>query len=104
MWRSMVRLPSEIIDCYHSEGDSIIGGLLAEITLVRSSIVAALTRAALADAKRITVETFGSQVILRGAARSYAERRDAERAAWSAPGVTHVDNFVTVTAAIPATA
>jgi osmotically-inducible protein OsmY len=33
---------------------------------------------------------------LHGNVRSVAERRDAERAAWNAPGVTKVDNDITV--------
>jgi osmotically-inducible protein OsmY len=35
-------------------------------------------------------------VILKGTVRSYAERRDAERAARNAPGITEVENKLTV--------
>jgi osmotically-inducible protein OsmY len=35
-------------------------------------------------------------VILRGTVRSWAERQEAERAAWWAPGVTKVDNRIIV--------
>jgi osmotically-inducible protein OsmY len=45
---------------------------------------------------QITVETNGSRITLRGTVRSPAERRDAERAAWNAPGVTRVENDVHV--------
>jgi osmotically-inducible protein OsmY len=63
---------------------------------IRRKIEEALRRAAEIDASRITVETSGGQVILRGTVRSWAERQEAERAAWSAPGVARVDNRIIV--------
>lgn len=63
---------------------------------VKASIESALKRSAEIDASRITVETEGDKVILRGTVRAWAERQEAERAAWAAPGVRMVENHVTV--------
>ena len=65
-------------------------------TEIRRKIEEALRRAAEVDASRISVEAAGSGVILRGTVRSWAERQEAERAAWSAPGVANVDNRIIV--------
>lgn len=59
---------------------------------VRQKIVAAFHRSATLDAQRIQVEIRGSSVILTGEVRSWAERDDAEKAAWNAQGVTDVEN------------
>jgi osmotically-inducible protein OsmY len=63
---------------------------------IRRKIEDAFRRSAEIDASRVTVEANGSEVILRGTVRSWAERQEAERAAWAAPGVTRVDNRVTI--------
>ena len=55
-----------------------------------------LRRSADRAADRITVETHDGAVILKGMVRSFAERCDAERAAWNAPGVTKVDDRLIV--------
>jgi osmotically-inducible protein OsmY len=65
-------------------------------TEIRRKIEEALRRAAEIDASRITVETNGGQVILRGTVRSWAERQEAERAAWAAAGVTKVENRIII--------
>ena len=69
---------------------------------VKSMIEAALKRSAVVDANRITVQTEGDGVILRGAVRSWSEREEAQQAAWRAPGVRSVDNRITIGAAAAA--
>jgi osmotically-inducible protein OsmY len=63
---------------------------------VKNKIEEAFRRNAEVDADRIIVETNGSQVILKGTVRSWIEREEAERVAWSAPGVTSVDDRIIV--------
>ena len=65
---------------------------------VKMKIENALRRAAEIDAQRIQVDVRNDKVILRGTVRSRAERRDAERAAWGAPGVSQVEDDLTVAA------
>jgi osmotically-inducible protein OsmY len=63
---------------------------------IKEKVKEALRRGAEFDAEHITVEIDGKKVILRGTVRSYAEMRDAERAARNAPGITEVENKLTV--------
>jgi osmotically-inducible protein OsmY len=56
----------------------------------------ALRRNAEVDARRITVSTKDGQVHLYGSVRSWAERDEAEHAAWAAPGVSEVIDHISV--------
>ena len=64
---------------------------------VSSKIKEAFKRSAEVDSSHITVDSVdGGKVVLKGRVRSWAERRDAENAAWAAPGVTSVDDRLAV--------
>jgi osmotically-inducible protein OsmY len=63
---------------------------------VKRRITESLQRGAQFDADRITVDVDNHTAVLRGTVRSYAEMRDAERAARNAPGITGVDNQLVV--------
>jgi osmotically-inducible protein OsmY len=66
------------------------------ITDVESKIEAALKRSAEIDARRIHVGVTDGKVTLTGNVRSWAERQEARRAAWAAPGVRDVDDRIAV--------
>jgi osmotically-inducible protein OsmY len=63
---------------------------------VRDKIETAFQRNALLDARRVTVETSGNKVILRGSVRNWAEREQVEQAAWAAPGVSQVESNIMI--------
>jgi len=65
---------------------------------VKAKIENALNRAAELDGEDIEVEVDGNKVVLRGHVSSRAERDEAERAAWSAPGVWDVDDQIEIAA------
>jgi len=69
---------------------------------VKQRIRASLQRQAELEADQISVETAGSVIRLRGAVRSLADRNNAARAAWNAPGVTKVENELTVSPLVAA--
>ena len=63
---------------------------------VSAKIKEAFKRSAEVDSSKVNVESLDGKVILKGFVRSWAERRDAENAAWSAPGVTQVEDRLAV--------
>lgn len=67
-----------------------------EPSALRTRIAEALVRSAETDAERIQIELDGDRVVLRGKVRSWAERREAERVVWSAPGVASVENDIMI--------
>ena len=71
---------------------------IANPSEVKVKIENALRRAAELDAQKIRVEVINDKVTLRGTVRSWSERSEAERAAWSAPGVRLVEDDLSVAA------
>jgi osmotically-inducible protein OsmY len=64
---------------------------------VKTRIEAAFRRSAEIDARRIAVEARSGRVVLRGQVQSDSERKEAQYAAWAAPGVTDVVNELVIT-------
>ena len=63
---------------------------------VQAKIEAAFKRSAEIDARRINVHVLDSRVTLSGSVHSWAEREEARRAAWAAPGVAGVDDRLAI--------
>jgi len=68
----------------------------ADASDVREKIEKAFSRSAELEAARITVHADGGKVVLSGRVNTWIERDIAERAAWSAPGVTQVQDEIVV--------
>jgi osmotically-inducible protein OsmY len=63
---------------------------------VKAKIEGAFQRNAMLDARRITVETRGSKILLSGSVRTWGERQEAQSIACAAPGVSDVENKITI--------
>ena len=70
-------------------------GQVADPVSVHHKIENALRRSADMEASHVSVEVSGSKITLRGRVKTWWERSLAESAAWSAPGVTEVDDQLT---------
>ena len=94
--RNMAESAVRRIKGVHGITNSIALKPRAQPSEIKRKIADALKRNAEVDANRITVETEGNKVVLKGTVRSWVEREEAERVAWSAPGVTAVEDRIVV--------
>lgn len=63
---------------------------------IKGKIASAFYRSATIDADTIRIDASGSRITLHGTVRSWAEKKEAERVAWSSPGVLTVDNQIDI--------
>jgi osmotically-inducible protein OsmY len=71
---------------------------IARPTDIKEKIEKAFARNAELEASHIDVTVDGNKVVLSGTVRAWFERDIAQRAAWSAPGVTEVHDHITIEA------
>jgi osmotically-inducible protein OsmY len=68
---------------------------------IKRSLADGLRRSALVDARHIAIDEHAGRIVLRGTARSWSERSEAERIAWAVPGVSVVDNHIAIGSEAP---
>jgi osmotically-inducible protein OsmY len=80
-----------------------LAGFTDDVTVARDpgaavsdGIADSLVRNAAVDATSVKVSDSGGNVTLSGTVRSYAERKEAVRSAWLAPGVISVDDQLVI--------
>lgn len=71
---------------------------LADANAIKREISRLFHRNIQRDLDHIMVETHDGTVQLRGAVASWAERQEAVKAAWNTPGVSRVENYITISA------
>jgi len=64
--------------------------------LVKDVIKKALERSADIDADSIDIQLSGGKILLTGKVRSWGQRKEVERAVWATPGVTEVNDQLTI--------
>ncbi len=81
-----------------------LAGFTDDVTVARDpgaavseGIADSLVRNAAVDATNVKVSDSGGNVTLSGTVRSYAEKKEAVRSAWHAPGVISVDDQLSIT-------
>jgi osmotically-inducible protein OsmY/uncharacterized protein (DUF2267 family) len=68
---------------------------------IKTALTGGVKRSALVDARHIAIDEQDGRVVLRGTARSWSERSEAERIAWTVPGVFLVDNHIAIGSEAP---
>jgi osmotically-inducible protein OsmY len=96
--KSAARSISYLVGVRGITNDIVVVSPIPTATQVKREIEKALLRHSALDVSGIAIEAVGQQVTLSGTVPSLAERRDAERAAYNAPGVVEVVNRLVVSA------